>query len=124
MRVHIQTSRTRISDCDVASVERASHARVGSEQSQRFQRYMHGSLLVFFSQKREKQSVLPSRHISVDNMAPISSDQQFECKTIDGTVIRGRFYAVDGKGPAIIMTPGVLTPLTLLFPRELQAYVS
>ncbi len=37
----------------------------------------------------------------------LSSFQVVESKTIDGVVIRGRFYAVDGKGPAIIMTPGV-----------------
>ncbi|KAK8146878.1 hypothetical protein G3M48_002481 [Beauveria asiatica] len=41
-------------------------------------------------------------------MAPLSSFQVVECKTIDGIIIRGRFYAVDGKGPAIIMTPGKL----------------
>lgn len=40
-------------------------------------------------------------------MAPLSSFQVVECKTIDGIIIRGRFYAVDGKAPAIIMTPGV-----------------
>lgn len=37
----------------------------------------------------------------------IMSFQVVECKTIDGVAIRGRFYGIDGKGPAIIMTPGV-----------------
>lgn len=45
-------------------------------------------------------------HYSIENFA-IMSFQVVECKTIDGVVIRGRFYGVDGKEPAIIMTPGV-----------------
>jgi Acetyl xylan esterase (AXE1) len=35
--------------------------------------------------------------------------QAVECKTIDGIVIRGCFYAVAGRAPTIIMTPGVST---------------
>jgi hypothetical protein len=35
--------------------------------------------------------------------------QVVECKTIDGIVIRGCFYAVAGRAPTIIMTPGVST---------------
>ena len=35
------------------------------------------------------------------------SYQKAECKTIDGTIIGGWLYAVEGRAPTIIMTPGV-----------------
>ncbi|KAM3502079.1 hypothetical protein MY10362_005106 [Beauveria mimosiformis] len=57
-------------------------------------------------------------------MAPLSSFQVVECKTIDGIIIRGRFYAVDGKGPAIIMTPGFNCVKEMLLPDIAETFQS
>jgi hypothetical protein len=38
--------------------------------------------------------------------------EQIECKTVDGTIIRGLFFAVDGPAPIIVMSHGV-SPLTM-----------
>lgn len=38
--------------------------------------------------------------------------EQIECKTVDGTIIRGLFFAVEGPAPVIIMSHGV-SPLTM-----------
>lgn len=35
------------------------------------------------------------------------SEQDVEFKALDGTVLRGTLYPISGRGPAIVMTPGV-----------------
>ncbi|ATY62879.1 N-terminal domain [Cordyceps militaris] len=50
--------------------------------------------------------------------------QVVESKTIDGTIIRGRFYAVDGKGPVIIMTPGFNCVKEMLLPDIAEIFQS
>jgi hypothetical protein len=40
-------------------------------------------------------------------MTPGNRYQKLKCKTLDGTTVRGWFYAVDKRAPAIIMSYGV-----------------
>ena len=42
-------------------------------------------------------------------MSTLARYEKVEFKTIDGVTLRGWLYSVDGRAPAIIMTPGVST---------------
>ncbi|KAI9148344.1 Thiohydrolase [Paramyrothecium foliicola] len=53
-----------------------------------------------------------------------SSYETFECRTIDGTIIRGWFYAVSGRAPAIIMTPGFNCVKEMLLPEVAECFHS
>ncbi|KAL2863957.1 acetyltransferase fmaC [Aspergillus lucknowensis] len=57
-------------------------------------------------------------------MAPVSSYQPIEIKTIDGITIRGWFYGAERKGPAIIMTPGFNCVKEMLLPDLAETFQS
>ncbi|KAJ2994634.1 hypothetical protein NUW58_g1504 [Xylaria curta] len=57
-------------------------------------------------------------------MAPMTRFQNVECKTIDGTTIRGCFYSVTGPAPVIVMTPGFNCVKEMLLPEVAEAFQS
>ncbi|KAI1431294.1 DltD domain-containing protein [Xylaria sp. CBS 124048] len=52
------------------------------------------------------------------------SYQTVECKTLDGTIIRGRFYATSSAAPAVIMTPGFNCVKEMLLPDVAETFQS
>nr|POE79482.1 hypothetical protein CFP56_07547 [Quercus suber] len=67
------------------------------------------------ARKTGSRGVATPRSESQFSMPSSSPSERVECKTIDGTVIRGSFYAaVSSPAPAIIMTPGVSVSVLFL----------
>ncbi|KAF2843059.1 DltD domain-containing protein [Patellaria atrata CBS 101060] len=57
-------------------------------------------------------------------MAPAKRYQKVEFKTIDGLKLRGWLYAVDGRAPVIIMTPGFNCVKEMLLPEVAEGFQS
>lgn len=75
---------------------------------------LNNKLYGFKSRSIEFRDCHHKRTFCISSSSPsmpstVERDQTVECKNVDGIVIRGCFYAVAGRAPTIIMTPGIGT---------------